>query len=450
MPNETLKNLSVRMPTGLQAVRSIIGPKSHVASRYVNEILQVVNSAGAEWREKGAASTFAPYEPEPTKQTRSLQTDAPAVETISNRPALANTADNSNAPRLSVQRSGTSSLFGEALRATERPRPTSLPTSSLFGHTVSNTTSELIGLSFLDVRRAVHAEFEQTLVPPQPNSHSSLTENAEAREVLPKPEVLPEPETVPFKSASSRTTKINPAVEATSVANPDRIVSVKRRRHRQNAVMSHDVESNLISLESSDISPNMDNSPRVSDGVTALVSRSLPGDKAASDDGGPASVSPSKEKRRRRIVSPNDESVTIPASPTALAPGPSDHADIQGSSSTFPLEGSPHKHLHPGARPLKKTKKGKMKAENIPEFEYGAEPNLLDHPASFRRRESKVKGKKEKKKGKPGEWACHVSDAEGKRVDQCRPWLGGADGGFGRSPADPSQPREGNRSGTFA
>ena len=385
MPNEVLRNLSIRIPTGLQAVRNILGSKAHVASRYVNEILQVVQSASAEWREQGEASTLVPYELELSQNTTILETDTTKVAHAADR-AVRIGGDIWNDHWLTTPRAGTSSLFGEALKPTERPRPKTLPTSSLFGHTFSNTTSDPAGLSFLDVRQAVHAEFEQTFVPPHPVPHSLLVEKAEEHITL------PEPESVPFKSASSSTTTMRPVVEATSVLNPDGIVPVKRRRPKQNTVVSEN-DSITSPVESSDITHDVS---RVSAGKAALATKS-----------GSTSMSPSKVKRRKTVVTPNVASVSISARPTALASDSDKHAliDKRESSSILSVESSPKKHAHAGARPQKKTKEGKMRMKDIPEFLYADEPNLLDHPASFRRREGKMKGKKEKKKGKTGESA---------------------------------------------
>ena len=397
MPMESLKGLAMRSPAGLQAIRSIIGTtrSSVVSRRGVDEVLKVINDAKAEWRAIGSKPTVEPSTPV------AIDADPVAVEPEIEPPpppAAAKTDiwDHVGAP---AAKSDTSSLFGAALKsaatksdtsslfgAALTPAATKSHTSSLFGSVLNpastpttKKSSTLLGSilsatnpaprsSFADVQRAVHADLEPKIAPP--------VETAPPPAPTPKA-TLPAPETVPFVPSGSRTTIVMPVQPDPEVMDEEEegVVPVKRKRGKA---------KNPVGENPAVVSPGVVALTTSSSSVTYLV------------NGAPTIVTsspiPSDGPRREQNIGTRNPSASTSASgkPSLTTPSASSSRDA-----SVPVDNE-------NLPPTKPKRAKKIRAEDVPEFDYSHEPNLLDNPGEYKGRGKKVKTSK-KERTKPSE-----------------------------------------------
>ncbi|TXT09130.1 hypothetical protein VHUM_02604 [Vanrija humicola] len=280
----------------------------------------------------------------------------------------------------------TSSLFGNSLAS--KPQSQVKPaSSSLFGTALSKGR----GAKGAGAGRHASPGFEAV----QRGIHGSLAPAPQpqvAEPTIAKPSATgTEPETVAFVPAAERTTTSTAAVATASSSND----KASKPAVVAAAPAASAKESNLVD----------------EDGIIKQVKKK--------------GKKPKKGKTGKGSVASDSAGAT---------PEPAVPEESQAASSSTTA---------------KAPKKAKVSHKDIPTFDYANETNLLDQPKSSAAPQTakKAKGDKKGKKGGSGEPVVHVCALE---LANDRP--GGTDKGpsFGRQPADPSAPKSGNKSGTFA
>lgn len=152
-----------------------------------------------------------------------------------------NTADIWTPLESAAPKAGTSLLFGTLLNHVKATiSPVAKQVSSMFGDTLSkkNSKPDGNGPSFIDIQRAVHAEFEPApplVSPPVPESAPVPSQN-----------VLPERETVPFLSPASRPIIPQRGVRYKEDEEDGDIVPVKRKRGKKPKIMQFEVTEGVV------------------------------------------------------------------------------------------------------------------------------------------------------------------------------------------------------------
>jgi len=478
LPADIVKNLSMRLPTGLQAVRNMIGSRAPIAFSKVDQILKVVNAARSEWRREGRASS-PPSDVVEAMYSKTKQTTEPATE--SNTDVW--DAVQSSAPSMT----GTSSLFGHTLKPAKAiSAPAKKQISSLFGNIVSKRESEAAWASFATVQREVHTELEPALIIPLNSSDPAGTTSVQQESAF-------EPETVPFILPGSRTTLPPILHEPVLSIEDDGVVPVKRKQaKKRKEVVTHEIadlttsvippafntEEVTASGSIDDLPPMPDEGPPISgkskkqsrpapdqntkretvvttdfaslvtnplepaanskaststDVVPEVVESLVPlADQAPptrnlaikvlrkmqsrmlevqASPNMPAEPVVRENKKRKAKVTPQISSLISSAGPSSLPGDETDDADDShegvptapateqvGDDLPAVQDASP-----PSLPKVRRKRKEKINTEDIPEFDYADEPNLLDHPGKFQK-QGKGQGREKKKaKAKPGQ-----------------------------------------------
>jgi len=429
------------MPTGLQAVRTIIGTGNPGQSgpKRVEQILKTIDATRAEWRAMGRASIprteLEPLDEVPIPRTASkTSTTAPAPTVATNTGLGASTT--THTPSTVVQpdpardsdvwaavqnhesRSKTSELFGKTLLP---PKPTSASRNNKvslnFGPYARHQPhpNDNQNRAFKELLSTVH-EDNVRASPPNPSSVPPTVEVSAAND-----ESVPLPETVPYVPVSNRTTIPSKPEEA----DEDGIIQVKRKKAKKRKevaipdVVDPTSAAESVAVATSEIvlyeGEHVDELP-FSVSEEASERRSKANETSSDPSGAVSAIAPSSnaapKRRKKRKVEVTDDAVNPPPTGDSVEVG--DEAGNGGGAGRG--SGSLAKHFgtddgrvfasteEPAFTRKKRVrpKKEKVKMEDIPAFDYAGEPNLLDNPG-------KVKSVKEKKvnkekKAKPGEF----------------------------------------------
>ncbi|RSH77767.1 exosome nuclease subunit [Apiotrichum porosum] len=391
VPNHLVLSLAHLRPTSIGILsRSLANGSSSVALERADEVLEVIRNSAkthpkssslasrVDGKPSAAVASSSTLSAPPSKRARSstiITSDQVVTEDIwadfvNGRASVASASK----PVKSVQ----SSLFGSALGGTKKTGATSSPepskaavSSSLFGKTLKRSTSPARAV------RDVSPGFDDVMR----SFATTMLSKVEVSPVEPssaQPAVA-EPESVAFVPAAKRK---NASSEATSATN-----TFNTTGETDAIGATAGASSSLLAAAQS---------------ATALSNAALV------DAEGIVSV---KKKKGRK-----------PQTASAAA---------SASSSVVPSEATTPVSVADKAAPKKK--KEKIKREDIPTFDYAAEPNFLDDPKAATKNSATAKAKP---KPKP------KADKKKKKSEF-------DSASFGRAPLDPSGPKAGNKSATF-
>ncbi|WVF70846.1 hypothetical protein IAT40_005640 [Kwoniella sp. CBS 6097] len=304
--------------------------------------------------------------------------------------ASASASGSSSFSSSKTTKASSSGLFGSALpNKVKAQKAASTPTS--------NSKVRVMSPGFEAAQRTIHDALE-----PKPLLKSSENDDLDVGQPI-------QPEQVPFVPATSRTTATATRKASTPSANQKTV----------SAITGSDADATSAQAK-----------------TTETISKPAKESKSAIEDGVVQVKKVRKQKKRDRVGStstPNDASASGAGSSNGkklkLSP------PVEEPSATTSSAGVVGSGSEVISAKAKKEKK-KIRAEDVPDFDYANEPNFIDQPGSAAAAQAADagKGKKDKKKKKPqgGIGALEIPT-------------------FGKRAArDMSQPKAGNKSGTFA
>ena len=415
LTNDNLRTMCLHPPSNAIAISNILRARSKIASKYAEEILEVIQQAQKEFTRPRSSSPHRVSGPASTSTATFDRSIAPSASTTSTSQTTQSTlpgvvlhtpeytifeppADlwRGISPYDAVEgsatavgtggRASTSALFGKSgpktaaqaapkVQAQDTKRKA---TSSLFGST-SKGKAEAVDVTAYKGKSNAKASFDEV----QSAIFSELAPKpspvpAASPEPFKSKNVLPEPETVPFIPREKRETA------DTSIP----VASSSTQSAQSKAPESGPAKADVV--------------PDASDVVE---------------------VKASKKKKRKLAAAAADSSTFTPAPESAGASASTSQTQSTVADTDADADGEGSK----SAKMAKKAKKAKKIAmEDIPTFDYSSTTNLLDNPSS-------ASGGKKKKAKKP-------------KTDQAPVVTGST---FGKLPQDQSQPKAGNRSQTF-
>ncbi|WRT64045.1 uncharacterized protein IL334_000973 [Kwoniella shivajii] len=415
MPQDTLKNLSLLRGTAPILIKQAINPdRAPLAAARMNEITDVIKQAKAEWvsnqvqlakqAEEELQSKANQKQKKPTKTVFDPKPVPDVWDAITIFPNSATKLDS-----VTPQKSK-SGLFGSTIKS--KPLTTSSSSSSaiansdklgssLFGQTLQYQSgkgrkprnkpaqrgNKELSPGFDNVQNTIHEEL-------QPIQKTDL-----ATPII--------PEQVPYIPSKSRTTNL-PVDESPSISshNPT----------DQEPVSLTPADHSQLKAEA-----GSEKKKKKEDGIVQVKKTRKP-----KRERGASSSIPSTDGKGKKV-----KLDTPPESPQSLNQD-QHHTENEVEIGTSIVKADNEKGKEKKPR---KDKKAKLKVEEIPEFDYSSMPNLLDQPSASSKDASSVtnaKDKKKKKKDKKGGIGAIETPVFGPKAAR-----------------DLSQPKGGNKSGTF-
>ncbi|WWD18046.1 hypothetical protein CI109_102493 [Kwoniella shandongensis] len=384
MPNDMLKTLALLQGTAPILVRQAVrgGDRAPLAESRLDDIIAVIKSARAEFARNIQAKEVTEKEGKDKVNGVIKPVPAKAAAVVASEPTPV--PDVWDAITVQPKVAPKSGLFGSTIKSSTAASPSGSAngksSSALFGKTLEKTgkgrkprqngRAKEMSPGFQSVQSSIHGELEPKFAV---LSHDDVDVGTSIKPL--------EPETVPFVPAEARKTTTIAQANLSSLSEPEQPTT--------SAAATKKVE-------------------KVEDGVVQVKKSK-------------------KQKKRDRVGSSSIANDGSGKKPKLINEGERS-ADQDVISVDIDAAGTK------SVKKEKKAKKEKVNVQDIPEFDYANEPNLLDQPEGSGTKASGKKGKKGKKgKDKPqtGIGAVEIPT-------------------FGPRPAkDASQPKTGNKSGTF-
>lgn len=459
--NMAVKDLSLLRAARPNLVQRILAVRPMLAAQRAGEVVQVIQDAIDEYEAQGSLTHPPPGES--TEQSTLVSNgnaaggpstpSAKLVESTSERPPAGDVSQFSDdlwgrfahtATRVS------SKLFGQTISSKASPSTSpSVATkalSSLFAKAALSRSAIAGGSAATSENPAKNGKevspgFESVLQGIKDDlapTRNGVTQGAESTtekgdDAANRKNTLPKSETVPYIPANARSTVQSGASASASDAPGS-------TSHSDSAPAQQEVKR-----------------PKKDDVVQVKRKQGKKRDRAITNGDVVGDVEGKKPRIEGVVPAEASPSVAVPSelSPTGLA----------STSADSPLAASPLASGSGGSGKIsKKGKQKKVRAEDIPVFDYSQEGNLLDNSAAARKVEPDVKGKGKKKDKKPkapggiSEWKTLASHRfcpgyvfllfPGPRADEVTVAIETPK--FGKRAAkDMSQPKAGNKSGTF-
>lgn len=394
--NMAVKDLSLLRAARPNLVQRILSVRPMLAAQRTGEVVQVIQDAIDEYEAQGSLTHPPPGES--TEHSTSISNgnasggpstpSAQLAESTSERPPpidVGQSEDDLWGRFAHTATKVSSKLFGgtissKASTSTESSIATKA-LSSLFAKAASTRSATASGSAASETParngKEVSPGFESVLqgikddLAPTPNGDSQSAESAmEKGDDAPnRKNALPKPETVPYIPANARSTVQSGASAAAS-----------------------DAPGPMSQIDSAPAQQEV-KKPKKDDIVQVKRKQGKKRDRAITNGDVVGEVEGKKPKIEDVIPTEASSSVAMPSEPpiTGLAPALADS----------PLAATPLASGSGESGKASKKAKRKVRAEDIPAFDYSQEGNLLDNSAAARKVEPEVKGKGKKKDKKP-------------------------------------------------
>lgn len=435
MPNNMLRDVSTADNTA-NLSRIIRRDRAPIAAQYIPEITSIVVAAKEKFKEITAERAANPQIQEMEKigakeiganDVKKIPVAALAVPSVPLASTTSNIWDVAAKPT-STRTNAKSGLFGSAIKFSQPKHASGYITASksgqsaLFGVTLDRASNQKSSSAALNLReRELSPGFlkvmESMRMDLHPKSMTSGSSEGDGKMGL-------NPETVPFIPSNQRKTTATSSLE------------VRGKRPLGLTSESAHPQSGQKASSSTAYAPTS--------GITSTLIKEMSPQKSSKSgtvDEGVVQVKKSKKQKKRERASTTDRAGDDSdskkaklgtdgdgefgaATPPAQAVIPS----VELLNTVIVGEGG-----NANKSTASKNKKKKVKPEDIPAFDYASQPNLLDQPHSVIAQDDAKKKKKKFKEARPsGAGIVEVPT-------------------FGARPArDLSQPKQGNKSGTFA